>query len=90
MEGNNNHEEEGEILLQKNHPWLARDAVAIPRRVHNLPRHPEKLLPKYDLETSGLPEDHIKKFILVIRLMVATNNSAIRSPVVVSFANLSR
>jgi hypothetical protein len=43
--------------------------VAIPGRVHNLPRHPEKLLPKYDPETSGLPEDHIKKFILAIRLM---------------------
>jgi hypothetical protein len=28
-----------------------------------------KLLPKYDPETSGLPEDHIKKFILAIRLM---------------------
>jgi hypothetical protein len=27
------------------------------------------MLPKYDPETSGLPEDHIKKFILVIRLM---------------------
>jgi hypothetical protein len=27
------------------------------------------LLPKYDPETSGLPEDHIKKFILAIRLM---------------------
>jgi hypothetical protein len=27
------------------------------------------LLPKYDHETSGFPEDHIKKFILVIRLM---------------------
>jgi hypothetical protein len=48
---------------------LARDALAILGWVHNLPRHPEKLLPKFDPETSGLPEDHIKKFILAIRLM---------------------
>jgi hypothetical protein len=27
------------------------------------------MIPKYDPETSGLPEDHIKKFILAIRLM---------------------
>jgi hypothetical protein len=30
MEGNNNHEEEREILLQNNQPWLAGDAVAVP------------------------------------------------------------
>jgi hypothetical protein len=49
--------------------WLSRDALEIPGQVHNLPRHPEKLLPKFDLETSKLPEDHIKNFILAIRLM---------------------
>jgi hypothetical protein len=69
MEGNNDHEEEREVPPQNNQPWLAGDAVAIPGRIHNLPWHPEKLLPKYDPETSGLPEDHIKKFILAIRLM---------------------
>jgi hypothetical protein len=40
-----------------------------PSRIHNIPRHLEKLLPKYDPETLGLLEDHIKKFILVTRLM---------------------
>ena len=68
MEGNNSHWEEREVPLQYNQPLLARDTVAIPRRVHNVPQHLEKMLPKYDLGTSGLPEDHIKKFILVIRL----------------------
>jgi hypothetical protein len=48
---------------------LARYAPAILGRVHNLPQHPEKLLPKFDPKTSGLPKDHIKKFILAIRLM---------------------
>jgi hypothetical protein len=69
MEGNNGHREEREVPLQDNQPWLAEDVVAILGRVHNLPRHPEKLLPKYDPETSGLLEDHIKKLILAIRLM---------------------
>jgi hypothetical protein len=69
MEGNNDHGEEREIPLQDNQPWLARDVMAILGRVHNLPRHLEKMLPKYDPETSGLPEDHIKKFIHAIRLM---------------------
>jgi hypothetical protein len=43
--------------------------LALPGLVHNLPRHPEKLLPKFNPETSGFPEDHIKKFILAIILM---------------------
>jgi hypothetical protein len=54
---------------RKNQPWLAMDSPALPGRLHHLPRHPEKILPKFDPETSGLPEDHIKKFILAIRLM---------------------
>jgi hypothetical protein len=52
-----------------NQPWLARDALDLPGQLHNLPKHPEHLLPKYDPETSSLPEDHVKKFILSIRLM---------------------
>jgi hypothetical protein len=69
MEENNDNNGEGGNQPQYNQPWLARDALEIPGWVHNLPRHPEKLLPKFDPETSGLPEDHIKKFILAIRLM---------------------
>jgi hypothetical protein len=69
MEDHNDHDEERGNPPQNNQPWLARDALAIPGRVHNLSRHPEKLLPKFDPETLGLPEDHIKKFILAIRLM---------------------
>jgi hypothetical protein len=69
MGDNNENNQEGDNQPGNNHPWLARDALAIPGQLHNLPRHPEKLLPKFDPETSGLPEDHIKKFILEIRLM---------------------
>jgi hypothetical protein len=62
-------EEEGFNPPQNNQPWLAIDSLAIPGLVHNLPRHLKKLLPKFDPETSGFPEDHIKKIILAIRLM---------------------
>jgi hypothetical protein len=52
-----------------NQPWLARDSLALPCRLHHLTRHLENLLPKFDPETSGLLKDHIKKIILAIMLM---------------------
>ena len=69
MEDKNDNNEESGNPPQNNQTWLARDALEIPRLVHNFPRHPKKLLPKFDPETSGFLEDHIKKFILAIRLM---------------------
>jgi hypothetical protein len=69
MEGDDNHEEEREILIQNHQPWLAGGVVIVPGQIHNIHWHPEKLLPKYDPETSGLPKDHIKKFILAVKLM---------------------
>jgi hypothetical protein len=52
-----------------NQPQLDRETLAILGKVHKLPRHLEKLLPKFDPKTSGIPEDLIKKFILAIKLM---------------------
>jgi hypothetical protein len=69
MEDNNDNNGEWGDQTQYNQPWLEIYYLVIPRQMHNLPRHPKKLLPKYDPETSRLPEDHIKKFILSIRLM---------------------
>jgi hypothetical protein len=69
MEKNNDHEEEGGDPPQNNHSWLVRDSLSILGQVHNIPRHPEKLLHKFDLETSRVPEDNINKFILAIKLM---------------------
>jgi hypothetical protein len=69
MEDNNDNNGEGGDQTRYNQPWLEIYSLVIPGQMHNLPRHPEKLLPKYDPETSRLPEDHIKKFILAIRLM---------------------
>ena len=41
----------------------------VPGAQHPLPKHPEKILPKFDLENDVLPEDDIKHFILSLRLM---------------------
>jgi hypothetical protein len=49
-------------------PWLDQDAVAIPGPQHPLPKHLEKWLPKFDLDSKQIVEDHIKKFMLAIRL----------------------
>jgi hypothetical protein len=69
MEANKENNEEMGNQPQYNQPWLPKDSLAILGWVHNLPRHPEKVLPKFDPETSGFHEDHIKKFILAVRLM---------------------
>jgi hypothetical protein len=53
--------------------------LALPSHLHNLPRNPKKLLPKFDPETSGSPEDHIKFFILAIRLMNVQHTTRIPS-----------
>jgi hypothetical protein len=66
-----NNEEIPEVNDQprNNQPWLSRDSLDLLGMLHYLPRHLEKRLPKFHPETSGLPEDHIKNFILAIRLM---------------------
>ena len=50
-------------------PWMAQDAVAVPGVQHPLPKHPEKLLPKFNPESKEPAEDHVKKFMLEIRLL---------------------
>ena len=45
------------------------DVIAVPGIQHPLPKHPEKLLPKFDLDNDVTPEDHIKQFMLSLRLM---------------------
>jgi hypothetical protein len=37
--------------------------------LHDMPKHPEKFFPKFDPDREYSPEDHIKKFTLVVRLM---------------------
>jgi hypothetical protein len=49
-------------------PWLDQDVVAVLGPQHPFPKHPEKWLPKFDLDSKQSVEDHMKKFILAIRL----------------------
>jgi hypothetical protein len=42
-----------------NRRWLAVDAIVVPGAQHILPKHPKKLLPKFDLDNDVTLEDHI-------------------------------
>jgi hypothetical protein len=44
-------------------PWLLPDIVAIPGVIHDMPKHPKKFIPKFDLERKDSVEDHAKKFL---------------------------
>ena len=46
--------------MAANKPWLAMDALAVLGAQHPLPKHPEKLLPKFDPDNDVTPKDHIK------------------------------
>jgi hypothetical protein len=48
--------------------WLDQDVIVVPGAQHPLPKHPEKWLPKFDPDSKQIVEDHIKKFMLAIRL----------------------
>jgi hypothetical protein len=50
------------------HPWLVPDVVIIPRILHDMPKHPEKFFPKFDPDQKDSVEDHVKKFLLSVRL----------------------
>jgi hypothetical protein len=49
-------------------PWLDQDVVVVPGPQHPLSKHPKKWLPKFNPNSKQIVEDHIKKFMLAIRL----------------------
>jgi hypothetical protein len=49
-------------------PWLNQDVVVVPGPQHPLPKNLEKWLHKVDPDSKQFVEDHIKKFMLDIRL----------------------
>ena len=55
--------------IATNRPWLAMDVIMVPRAQQPLPNHPKKLLPKFDPNNDVTPEDHIKQFMLSLRLL---------------------
>ena len=63
--------------MEANRPWLAVDAIAVPSAQHPLPKHPEKFLPKFDPNNDVTPEDHIKQFMLSLRLMDAQHEDVV-------------
>ena len=55
--------------MAANRPWLAANAIAVPGAQHPLPKHPKIFLPKFDLDNYVTLEDHIKQFMLSLRLL---------------------
>ena len=54
--------------MEANQPWLTINALDIPRPQNPLPKHPEKLFPKFDPNKDILPDDHIKQLMLSLKL----------------------
>ena len=55
--------------MEANPCWLTINSLAIPGPQNSLPKHPQKLLPKFDLDDDILPKNHINKFILAMSIM---------------------
>lgn len=56
--------------MEANQPWLAVDSILVPSAHHPLSKHPKNRLLKFDLDNDVLLEDHIKQFMISLRLMV--------------------
>jgi len=54
---------------QPRRPWLNLGAINVPGDQHDLPKHLETLLPKFDPDNKESLEYHINKFILLVNLM---------------------
>ena len=50
-------------------PWLRTGAIAVPGVQHPLPKHSDKLLPKFNPDDKELEEVHVDKFMLAIQTM---------------------
>ena len=55
--------------METNHPCLTIDVISILGTLHPLPKHPERLLAKFDPDDDVLLEDHVKKFMIALNLM---------------------
>ena len=55
--------------MSTNRNWLSTDVVAVPSIQHPLPKHPKNILPKFDPDNDVKLEDHIKEFMISLRLM---------------------
>ena len=55
--------------MAANPRWLTINPLAITGPQNYLPKNPEKLLPKFDLDDDILPKTHIDKFMLAMNIM---------------------
>ena len=44
--------------MKAKRPWLSTESIAVLGSQHPLPKHPEKLLPKFDVDNDVTLEDH--------------------------------
>jgi hypothetical protein len=58
-------------------PWLVPDVVTVPGIVHEIPRHLENFLPKFDRDRKNLVEDRVKKFLLSRRLQSISHEDVV-------------
>ena len=55
--------------MEAKKPWLTIHSLSIPGPQNPLTKHPEKFLPKFDLDKDILPKDHIKQFMLTLNII---------------------
>jgi len=58
-------------------PWNNPGAILMPAPLSPIPAHPEKWLPKFNLEAGMLAEEHINNFMLSINLNGVTNEDVV-------------
>ena len=58
-------------------PWNNPGAVLMPPPLSPIPAHPEKWLPKVNLEAGMLAEEHINNFMLSVNLNGGTNEDTV-------------
>jgi hypothetical protein len=49
--------------------WRAQGALNLAGQLHEMPREFDKVLPKFDPDKSGSPEDHLNNFFLATHLL---------------------
>jgi len=58
-------------------PWLSEGALNLAKHLHEMPRKPKNILPKFDLDKPNSPEDHIKKLFLASRLLIVQHEEVV-------------
>ena len=49
--------------------WRARTPLNLATPLHDFPKHPDRMLPKFDLGKGISTEDHLKSFFLALELL---------------------